>query len=111
MEAAKKNLISRIRFLYLWATMAWKEIPINCIRPPGRNKDWQMSMYPCCFMPRGLLFRNCGRKWFQIDVLPTIAGLLPQPYTNTTLGRDLLDENKKRMRLSSFTMRRAGSAW
>lgn len=27
----------------------------------------------------------------QIDVLPTIAGLVQQPYTNSTLGRDLLD--------------------
>ena len=27
----------------------------------------------------------------QIDVLPTIAGLMQQPYTNTTLGRNLLD--------------------
>jgi phosphoglycerol transferase MdoB-like AlkP superfamily enzyme len=26
----------------------------------------------------------------QIDILPTIAGLFNQPYTNTTLGRDLL---------------------
>jgi len=26
----------------------------------------------------------------QVDVLPTIAGLLHRPYTNTTLGRDLL---------------------
>jgi len=26
----------------------------------------------------------------QIDVLPTIAGMVHQPYTNTTLGRDLL---------------------
>jgi len=31
----------------------------------------------------------------QIDVLPTIAGMLQQPYTNTTLGRDLLDQKKK----------------
>lgn len=31
----------------------------------------------------------------QIDVLPTIAGLLHQPYTNSTLGRDLLDPAKK----------------
>ncbi len=30
----------------------------------------------------------------QIDVLPTIAGLLDKPYTNTTLGRDLLSGNK-----------------
>ncbi|MBZ4188347.1 LTA synthase family protein [Niabella beijingensis] len=31
----------------------------------------------------------------QIDVLPTIAGLLQRPYENFTLGRDLLDPGKK----------------
>jgi phosphoglycerol transferase MdoB-like AlkP superfamily enzyme len=31
----------------------------------------------------------------QIDILPTIAGMLHQPYINTTLGRDLLDPEKK----------------
>ncbi|MEO7264160.1 MAG: sulfatase-like hydrolase/transferase [Ferruginibacter sp.] len=31
----------------------------------------------------------------QIDVLPTVAGMLQQPYTNTTLGRDLLDSSAK----------------
>ena len=31
----------------------------------------------------------------QIDVLPTIAGMVQQPYLNTTLGRDLLDPAKK----------------
>lgn len=31
----------------------------------------------------------------QIDVLPTIAGMIQQPYVNTTLGRDLLDPVKK----------------
>ena len=31
----------------------------------------------------------------QIDVLPTIAGMVEQSYTNTTLGRDLLDPFKK----------------
>ncbi len=30
----------------------------------------------------------------QIDVLPTIAGMLQMPYTNTTLGRDVLDTSK-----------------
>ncbi len=30
----------------------------------------------------------------QIDVLPTIAGMIQQPYFNTTLGRDLLDKTK-----------------
>ena len=31
----------------------------------------------------------------QIDVLPTIAGMIQQPYINTTLGRDLLDTAKR----------------
>ncbi len=31
----------------------------------------------------------------QIDILPTIAGLLHQSYVNTSLGRDLLDPSKK----------------
>jgi phosphoglycerol transferase MdoB-like AlkP superfamily enzyme len=31
----------------------------------------------------------------QIDILPTVAGLLHQSYVNTTLGRDLLDPSKK----------------
>ena len=30
----------------------------------------------------------------QIDVLPTIAGMIQEPYTNTTLGRDLLQSPK-----------------
>jgi phosphoglycerol transferase MdoB-like AlkP superfamily enzyme len=30
----------------------------------------------------------------QIDVLPTIAGMIQQPYVNTTLGRDVLDREK-----------------
>jgi phosphoglycerol transferase MdoB-like AlkP superfamily enzyme len=31
----------------------------------------------------------------QIDVLPTIAGMMQQPYVNTTLGRDLLEPAKQ----------------
>jgi phosphoglycerol transferase MdoB-like AlkP superfamily enzyme len=31
----------------------------------------------------------------QIDVLPTIASMIQQPYTNSTLGRDLLDPSIK----------------
>lgn len=36
-----------------------------------------------------------GEAVSQIDVLPTIAGMLQMPYTNSTLGRDLLDTAKK----------------
>jgi phosphoglycerol transferase MdoB-like AlkP superfamily enzyme len=31
----------------------------------------------------------------QIDVLPTLAGMIQEPYENTTLGRDLLDTSIK----------------
>ncbi|MBK8953400.1 MAG: hypothetical protein IPM85_15210 [Chitinophagaceae bacterium] len=31
----------------------------------------------------------------QIDIMPTIAGMLHQPYINTTLGRDLLNPAKR----------------
>jgi phosphoglycerol transferase MdoB-like AlkP superfamily enzyme len=31
----------------------------------------------------------------QIDILPTIAGMIHQPYLNTTLGRDLLNTKNK----------------
>ncbi len=31
----------------------------------------------------------------QIDILPTVAGMMQQPYLNSTLGRDLVDSNKK----------------
>ena len=31
----------------------------------------------------------------QIDILPTIAGMVQQPYLNSTLGRDLLDPHKE----------------
>ncbi len=31
----------------------------------------------------------------QIDILPTVAGMIQQPYINSTLGRDLLDPDKK----------------
>ncbi len=44
----------------------------------------------------------------QIDVLPTIAGMLQQPYVNSTLGRNLLSRNKKEN--AAFTIYHA-SGW
>jgi len=32
----------------------------------------------------------------QIDILPTVAGMIHQPYVNTTLGRDLLNTKNKK---------------
>jgi phosphoglycerol transferase MdoB-like AlkP superfamily enzyme len=46
---------------------------------------------PLLFYAPGLLEPQQRREIAsQIDVLPTLAGLIHQPYTNTTLGRDLL---------------------
>jgi phosphoglycerol transferase MdoB-like AlkP superfamily enzyme len=42
----------------------------------------------------------------QIDILPTIAGMLHMSYVNTTLGRDLLDPQKKNN--FAFTTNTAG---
>jgi phosphoglycerol transferase MdoB-like AlkP superfamily enzyme len=47
------------------------------------------------YSPKLLLPQERGEAVSQIDVLPTIAGLVHQPYVNTTLGRDLLDPRKK----------------
>ena len=46
------------------------------------------------YSPSLLLPQKRTEPVSQIDVLPTIAGMLQQPYINTTLGRDLLDTAK-----------------
>ncbi len=43
------------------------------------------------YAPYLLPHQQRGEVVSQIDVLPTIAGLLSQPYVNTTLGRNVLD--------------------
>jgi len=51
---------------------------------------------PLLFYAPGLLNPETRHETVsQIDVLPTIAGLLQHPYRNYTLGRDLLDPQKK----------------
>ncbi len=51
---------------------------------------------PLLFYSPGLLTPQCRSEVVsQIDVLPTIAGMLHQSYTNTTLGRDLLHLKNK----------------
>ncbi|MCU0394331.1 MAG: LTA synthase family protein, partial [Chitinophagaceae bacterium] len=47
------------------------------------------------YAPKLLQAEHRSEVVSQIDVLPTIAGLLNLPYTNTTLGRDLLKPGKK----------------
>lgn len=51
---------------------------------------------PLLFYAPGLLSPQLRTEVVsQVDVLPTIAGMLHQSYVNTTLGRDLLDPAKK----------------
>ncbi|MBK8611824.1 MAG: LTA synthase family protein [Chitinophagaceae bacterium] len=47
------------------------------------------------YSPALLLPQKRPEAVSQIDILPTIAGMIQQPYLNTTLGRDLLDPLKK----------------
>lgn len=47
------------------------------------------------YAPQLISPQRRGEVVSQIDILPTIAGLMHQPYVNTTLGRDLLDPAKK----------------
>jgi phosphoglycerol transferase MdoB-like AlkP superfamily enzyme len=47
------------------------------------------------YAPSLLIPQERGEVVSQIDVLPTIAGFVHQRYSNTTLGRNLLDPNKK----------------
>ncbi len=51
---------------------------------------------PLLFYAPGLLTpQKRSEVVSQIDVLPTIAGMVHQSYVNTTLGRDLLDPDKQ----------------
>ena len=51
---------------------------------------------PLLFYAPGLLDPQLRKEVVsQIDVLPTIAGMIHQPYINTTLGRDLLSTKNK----------------
>jgi phosphoglycerol transferase MdoB-like AlkP superfamily enzyme len=48
------------------------------------------------YAPHLLLPQKRKEVVSQIDVLPTIAGMVHQPYVNTTLGRDVLDTTKRK---------------
>jgi phosphoglycerol transferase MdoB-like AlkP superfamily enzyme len=52
-------------------------------------------MSPSFYAPELLQPEKRSEVVSQIDILPTIAGMLHQSYVNTALGRDLLDPLKK----------------
>jgi phosphoglycerol transferase MdoB-like AlkP superfamily enzyme len=47
------------------------------------------------YAPKLLAAQKRKETVSQIDVLPTVASIAKQTYTNTSLGRDLLDSNKR----------------
>jgi phosphoglycerol transferase MdoB-like AlkP superfamily enzyme len=59
----------------------------------GRLSDEHVTLL--FYAPELLLSQARHEVVSQIDVLPTIAGMLHQSYTNTTLGRDLLNSKNK----------------
>ncbi|RYY21106.1 MAG: hypothetical protein EOO04_18820 [Chitinophagaceae bacterium] len=51
---------------------------------------------PLLFYAPGLIAPDrSGQICSQIDILPTIAGMMDQPYVNSALGRDLLDTTRR----------------
>ena len=48
------------------------------------------------YAPKLLLPQTHNEVVSQVDVLPTVAGLIHEPYLNTTLGRDVLHPAKKK---------------
>jgi len=48
------------------------------------------------YAPKLLTAQKRSEVVSQIDILPTVAGMIHQPYVNTTLGRDLLNTKNKK---------------
>ncbi|MEO8860430.1 MAG: sulfatase-like hydrolase/transferase [Ginsengibacter sp.] len=59
----------------------------------GRLSDEHVPML--FYAPQLISPQNRSEVISQIDILPTLAGMLHLPYTNTTLGRDVLHSKNK----------------
>ena len=63
---------------------------------PGQNSALVKSMFPYCFMHLPCLLHKKDQRLFRrLIFYQPVAGMMQQPYLNSTLGRDLLDANKK----------------
>jgi phosphoglycerol transferase MdoB-like AlkP superfamily enzyme len=107
MEEAKKQPYLIIPFLFLPATMAWKEMQAQMYPAAWTANRLSDEHVPLLFYAPSLLTAEKRSEVVsQIDILPTVAGMIHQPYTNTTLGRDLLNtKNKTMLPLSSIMMK------
>lgn len=68
---------------------AWTDDGLTCFHVP-------LLFYAPALLTPVRHTMNCS----QIDIMPTVAGLTHMPYTNTTLGRDLLHETDTSANLS-----------
>jgi len=96
MEAAKKEAYFN-NTIFVFIGDHGVEGNASAIYPPAWTLQRLSEEHvPLLFYAPSLLSpQKHGEPVSQIDVLPTIAGMLQQPYINTTLGRDLLDTAKK----------------
>ncbi len=76
--------------------MVWKEKLQPFIQMPGKKGALSDEHVPLLFYAPELLTPKTRHEVVsQIDILPTLAGMVHQSYTNTTLGRDLLNSKNK----------------
>ena len=96
MEAAKK-LPSFNNTIFIFTGDHGVEGNANAIYPKAWTEQRLSDEHvPLLFYAPALLApQKRSEAVSQIDILPTVAGMIQQPYLNTTLGRDLLDPNKK----------------
>ncbi|MBL0144744.1 MAG: sulfatase-like hydrolase/transferase [Chitinophagaceae bacterium] len=96
MEAAKKNAYFN-NTIFVFVGDHGVEGNASAIYPNAWTEQRLTDEHvPLLFYAPGLLTpQQRAETVSQIDILPTIAGMVQQPYLNTTLGRNLLDSNKK----------------
>ena len=104
MEAAsKERYFDNTVFLFVRATMASPAMPEGCCPAPGPDQRLTAEHVPLLiYAPKLLPAERFPFFCSQLDVLPTLAGLCRIPYSNTTLGRDLMDTTRNKGKELSF---------
>ncbi len=78
-------------------------MPERCSRDAWTSQRLTSEHVPLLiYAPRLVIPQKISKPCSQVDVLPTLAGLCRIGYTNTTLGRDLLDSTRPADKAFSF---------
>jgi len=73
--------------------MVWKENRVQYIQNAWNSHRLSDEHVPLLYYAPSLLQPQTYHYTVsQIDLLPTLAGMIHQPYTNTTLGRDVINQ-------------------